>query len=145
MVSHCAEVQNQGDYGYYVEQGGKGFGWIMQALALIYSSDKLRASYRMATYGRVDRRIHLPVHTADLISHELLTNRHTSPILNRLGEQVVVQDVTADDVGEIMGRWSNDRRSFDRLLREALDRKAAEIAREAQPHARLDRVVTDVS
>jgi hypothetical protein len=106
---------NKGDFGHYVEQGGRGFDWIMQTLGLIYKSDQLRPKYRMATYGPVDRRIHLPAHAADLVAHEVITNRHKSAALSLLGENVVIEDVAGDTIETIMTEFAEIRKVIAKL------------------------------
>jgi hypothetical protein len=114
------KVQIPGHFGYYVEQGGKGFSWIMERLAQIYRSDMLRARFRMAYFGPVDRRTDLPAHPPDLVSHEVNTARHNSPVLKILDDLVEVQDISEDDASGLLDLMLKDREVLDRILRDSL-------------------------
>jgi hypothetical protein len=108
-----------GDVGYYVEQGGKGYAWIMERMRAIYGDDELRREYRMATFGPVDRREHLPVHTADLVAHEVITARHTSVPLDILGDHVEIYDVSGEDIENVIGEFAKLNDRLDRMNRDA--------------------------
>lgn len=111
-----------GRYAYYLDQGGQGGDWFLQTLGRIAQHDELRAKYRMAGYGVVDRRVHVQVHAPDLIAHEVITSRHTSEPLKVLGDRVLVDDWTADDIRELMGDFSGIREKLNALKREHRDR-----------------------
>jgi hypothetical protein len=109
MSGDSAKRGYSGDIGYYVEQGGKGHDWIMQAFGVIYASDKLRADYGMAAYGPVDRRIHLPVHAPDLIAHEVVHDDGKSFPLAIVGDFALVQEITAPQIARAMEEFTEIR------------------------------------
>jgi hypothetical protein len=106
LAGHSLNRLNRGDFGYYVDQGGKGVDWIMQTMATIYRIDRLRAQYRMAAFGLVDRRKDLPVHAADLVAHEVITNRDASLPLSILGENVEIDDTTHGQIAGAMTEFT---------------------------------------
>lgn len=112
------DVGDSGSYAYYVDQGGQGGDWFVQTLQKIVGHDELRAKYRMAGYGVVDRRLHLPVHAADLVAHEVVTSRHTSEPLKILGKLVLVDDWTGEHVEEVMRDFAKTREKLTSLKRD---------------------------
>lgn len=92
----CASVvsgalEQNGEYaGYYIDQGGLGSKKAMQFLSGAYRDDEARESWRLADYGPADRRIHLPLHPADLVAHELATVGRSSAVIKSLNDVNVV-------------------------------------------------------
>ena len=96
---------DKGDASYYIDQGGQGYGKIMEILAMGYRDDGFRAQLKMAGFGPADHRQHLPVHTADLVAHEVITNRSASQPLAYMGERVTVHDLTVEQIRETMTQF----------------------------------------
>jgi hypothetical protein len=117
-VSAKAKTRD-GDIGYYVEQGGKGFDWIMEHFGIVYRDDKQRANRRMAAYGPVDRRIHLPVHVPDLVAHEVITARQVSKPLVTLGGLVSIFDINEDEIDDLVHGWTKDQMMMMSLKEQA--------------------------
>jgi hypothetical protein len=132
LTGHALAKLDRVDFGYYVDQGGKGGDWIMKTMADIYRFDDLRASYRMATFGPVDRRKHLPVHAADLVAHEVITNRENSTPLAILGDNVEVDDGTREQIDGVMAEFTQLRMHMRHATR---NRRARNKALRKQPRS----------
>jgi len=109
------DAGRSGEFAYYADQGGRGLDWFMQTLRTIAANDSLRRQYRLTKHGVVDRRVHLPVHAADLVAHEVITHRHTSEPLNVLGRQVLVDDWNGDEVREVLNDFSQSRERLKKI------------------------------
>lgn len=109
VLSDWARQSNE-HVGYYIDQGGPGYGKMMEILVNAYATDSGRESFRVAGYGPADRRIHLPVHPADLVAHELAMNPDDSKPLAILGDRVRRIDVTPEFLRGLMAE-------FDELVR----------------------------
>jgi hypothetical protein len=103
----------------YIDQGGLGGDWFMQLLDAIAMHDSLRKKYRLTAHRTVDRRNDVRVHCPDLISHELLTDRHTSPVLKLLGNTVLVDDWTQDGIAEAIDEFNDIREWIENLEKDA--------------------------
>jgi hypothetical protein len=79
---------------FYVEKGGPGFDRTMQLMGDCFKDERTGDGIALATYGPADRTRDLPCHPADLIAHEVVTNRYHSQPLNVLDEWLTVTDVT---------------------------------------------------
>jgi len=110
VMGQHLRTADQGEAAYLVEAGGKGYTWFIRILAGVYASDDLRREYRMASFGPSDRRKHLPAHAPDLVSHEVITARHTSEPLRILGGHVEIIDVSKDLMTEAMASFRRMRR-----------------------------------
>lgn len=110
----------------YIDQGGLGGDWFIQLLDEIAQHDELRAKYRLVGHGTVDRRQDVRVHCADLISHELLTDRHKSLVLKLFGDRILVDDWTQDDVAEAFADFNKHREWVNKLKDNAKKQAKAE-------------------
>jgi hypothetical protein len=81
---------------YYIEKGGPGFAKTMELLAIAYRNDTFRKTLCLESFAPADRRIHTPVHPADLVAHEIVTNPKNSVPLAILGQRNRNEDITAD-------------------------------------------------
>jgi len=117
LMADVLRKYNQGDAGYYIDQGGKGFGKMIEILSYWYQRD--RADFMMATYGPADRRLHMPLHPADLVAHEVITNREKSECLPLFGEHLAIQDLSTQQLREIFAQhrviWAHLKREKQRL------------------------------
>jgi hypothetical protein len=93
------------EFGFYVDQGGRGTAKHLEILQRIYADDRWRARFGLADFGPADRRVHLPVHTADLVVHEVITNRHHSHALSILGQRVIVRDLSKEEIDDTLEMW----------------------------------------
>lgn len=122
-AGQAVTMSGLGDVGYYVEHGGKGVGYIMDLMGQIHRSDRMRPRYCMAAFGQVDRRTHRRVHVADLVAHEVITQRHHSRPLDVLGDSLLIRDMEGDDIQELVSDMSKDRDKLDRLVRDNMARR----------------------
>jgi hypothetical protein len=88
------------DAGYYIDQGGLGSDKAMQILGWVYRDPEWRESWRLADFGPADRRVQLPLHPADLVAHQVATNRSESDILSTFGDWLNVSDAPASSIRE---------------------------------------------
>jgi hypothetical protein len=74
----------------------------------------------LAAFGPVDRRVDTPVHPADLVSHELATNRENTQIIEALGQRLTILDVTPDHIRGVLDDFTE---IWQRVKRDRIRRK----------------------
>lgn len=101
-----------GDSGYFIEGGGPGSEPLRNLLDDALRVPAWKTTMRIAMTALVNRHEHLPVHPADLITHEVATNRATSAALVAIGKSLDIVDVSRDKLAEIAEWYRQIRRDF---------------------------------
>lgn len=106
MMGSALRSLGGGYAGYYVDRGGPGFDKVMQLFGDVYNGEQhLRPHFRLAHYGPANRHDNLPIHAADLVAHEVVTRGQASPIVQWLGNELHVHELTPIDIASLLGTF----------------------------------------